>query len=200
MQNFISSISPKAKIYLFIGAIAGGLITLTVLRRFPPTKAALLSAITLSLLSLLSTQITHPTLWWTGTGAIGGIIIGLADVLEETLADTRTGLEFSDRLAILTLQGIAGFVSGVILGRKSDDAQVPTLREFLARSSALTTGMFAIVVTISFLEEGLEVARTLSSRLSATTTILATALVIPGIVGYLLFELKPSISLKKPER
>lgn len=200
MQNFISSISPKAKIYLFIGAIAGGLLTLAIVQRFPPTQAALLSAITLSLLSLFSTQITHPTLWWTGTGAIGGIIIGLAAVLEETFADTKTGLAFSDRLTILALQGIAGFVSGVILGRKSENAQVPTLREFLSRSSALTAGMFAIVVTTSFLREGLEVARTLSSRLSATTTILATALVIPGIVGYLLFELKPSIPFRDPDR
>jgi hypothetical protein len=200
LQNFISSINPKAKIYLFIGAIAGGLITLAVLQRFSPTQAALLSAIILSLLSLLSTQITHPVFWWTGTGAIGGIIVGLADVLEKTLADTRTELKFSDRLAILALQGIAGFVSGVILGRKSDNAQVPTLREFLSRSSALTTGMFAIVVTVSFVREGLEVARTLSSRLSATTTILVTALVVPGIVGYLLFDPKPSIPLKKPER
>lgn len=198
MREFIPSSGPTDKIYLFIGAIAGGLLTLAIVQTFSPTQAAFMSAIAISLLSFLSTQITRPTLWWTGTGAIGGIIIGVATVLEKTLATEDTVLSLRDRLMILTLQSIAGFLSGAILGRKFHKMHVPTIKEFLSRASALTAGLFAIVVTTSFAKEGLEVARALSSRLSATTTILVTTLIIPGIIGYLLFEMETSNPFTHP--
>ncbi|MGF1570894.1 MAG: hypothetical protein ACFCVD_22935 [Nodosilinea sp.] len=88
------------------------------------------------------------------------------------------------------MQGLAGFISGALLGRKLHKTSVPPLDKFLARDSALTLGLFSLAVTANFLFERLEVARTLSSRLSATTTILATTLTIPSLIGYLLFELE----------
>jgi hypothetical protein len=51
---------------------------------------------------------------------------------------------------------------------------------------ALTTGIFAVSVTIEFMFAGLEEARAFSGKLSISTTMLITALAIPGMVGYLL--------------
>ena len=53
-------------------------------------------------------------------------------------------------------------------------------RELLRAASGLTTGVFAGIVTITYVHSGLDVARTLSSRLSTSLTILVLALVAPG--------------------
>ncbi|MFM7424001.1 MAG: hypothetical protein ACKO7W_03220, partial [Elainella sp.] len=76
----------------------------------------------------------------------------------------------------------------VFWGYKTTRANIPPLGTFLSRLSGVTAGLYAIVVTVDFIWEGLEEARTLSSRLSATTTILITALILPAIVGYLIAE------------
>jgi hypothetical protein len=190
LQDFIPNPGPIDKIYLLLGAIASAGATLTALRPLPIDQTALLSAIAIASLSFLSTQVSRPLLWWMGTGAIAGITVGQALVVKGSLDEGAVALEFRDRLIILGLQGLAGFISGALLGRKLHKTRVPPLDKFLARVSALTLGLFSLVVTASFLFEGLEVARTLSSRLSATTTILATTLAIPGLIGYLLFELE----------
>jgi hypothetical protein len=162
---------------------------LTVLQHLPPDQAALISAIAIAVLSFLSTQIGRPLLWWIGTGAMAGIIVGQALAVKSSLDEGTIPLDFRDRFIILGLQSLSGFISGAILGRKLHRTHVPPLEKFLGRASTLTVSVFSVVVTTSFLLEGLEVARTLSSRLSTTTAVLVTALVIPGIVGYLLFEI-----------
>jgi hypothetical protein len=192
MRDLPSKFGSTEKFYLFMGAIAGALFAFAILRQFSPIPAVLISAIAFALLSFSSTQIIRPTLWWTGTGALGGLIIGLAVVLEGVFAAEKENLPFRVRLIFLLLQGISGFLSGAILGRKLHRAHVPTLKEFLARASLITGSLFALVVTASFLREGIEVARALASRLSTTTTVVVTALAIPGIAGYLLFEVKGS--------
>jgi hypothetical protein len=52
--------------------------------------------------------------------------------------------------------------------------------------SALTTGIFAVLVTIVFLHSGLDQARTFSSRLSTSLTILVASVVVPGWLASLL--------------
>lgn len=92
------------------------------------------------------------------------------------------------------LQGLAGFIAGMLLGRKIHNPHVPSLRTFLSRLSALTAGIFAVNVTAKFIFAGLEAARSYSSRLSTSTTIFVTALVIPGLIGYLLTERQTNIT------
>ena len=58
----------------------------------------------------------------------------------------------------------------------------------LRSASALTTGIFAVLVTVAFVHSGLDVARTFSSRLSASLTIVVAALTVPGWLMHLLFR------------
>jgi hypothetical protein len=109
-------------------------------------------------------------------------------LLAESLAEKKDPLELNLRLTFVAFQSIAGLIAEVLLGRKIHQAHLPTLKEFLSSLSALTVGLFAVVVTQRFIIDGLEPARTLSSRLSATTTILSTLLALPGAIGYLLAE------------
>ena len=48
--------------------------------------------------------------------------------------------------------------------------------------------MFAGIVTIAYVHSGLDAARTLSSRLSTSLTILVLALVAPGWLSHLLWQ------------
>lgn len=173
---------------MFMGTVVGGTITVLLIRTLSPVAAALSGAIGLAVLSFACTQRFTPTFWWTAVGAIAGIIIGTGAVVAESLAESGAPLEFGVRCTIIGFQSISGFLSGALLGRKIHQAHVPTLKEFLSKLGALTAGVFAVVVTLEFILHGLEEARTLSSRLSATTTILITSSVIPGLVGYLLTE------------
>ncbi len=185
LQNHFDSID---KLLMFLGTIAGGTITLFAIEHLSPEQAALVSAILIAILSFAATKLSAPRWWWLCNGAIAGMIIGLGSVLSETLAETKQPLDFRVRCTVIGLQLLAGFVAGFFWGRRTPKANIPPLRTFLSRLSAVTAGLYAIVVTIDFIWEGLEEARTLSSRLSATTTILITALIMPGIVGYLIAE------------
>lgn len=61
---------------------------------------------------------------------------------------------------------------------------MPRPKDFLKGASALTTGIFAVLITLQFMTKGIDAARTLSSKLGVTTTILVASLAIPGWVGY----------------
>lgn len=185
LQNHFDSID---KLLMFLGTIAGGTITLFVIEHLSPEQAALVSAILIAILSFAATELSAPRWWWLCNGAIAGMIIGLGSVLSETLAENSQPLDFPVRCIIIGLQMLAGFVAGFFWGRRTPKANIPPLKTFLSRLSAVTAGLYAIVVTVDFIWEGLEEARTLSSRLSAATTILITALIMPGIVGYLIAE------------
>ena len=79
-------------------------------------------------------------------------------------------------------------LAAATIGLKTPQAHLPTLKDVISSLSALTVGLFALLVTGRFIWEGLEPARALSSRLSVSTTILITLLAIPGALGYLLGE------------
>lgn len=69
-------------------------------------------------------------------------------------------------------------------------------RDVLRSVSALTTGIFAVLVTLAFVQSGLDVARTFSSRLSVALTILVASITVPGWMVHLLF--RQSRSLRVP--
>lgn len=188
MQNFPQDSGPKEKLLMLAGTLLGGFITMTVVTTLPIAQATLVSSIALASLIVACAYLSNPMLWWMAVGAIAGMIIGLGGVMAGHLAESKEPLDLNLRLTFVAFQSTAGFVAGILLGRKVHQAHLPTLKEFLSSLSALTVGLYAVVVTSRFIVDGLEPARTLSSRLSTTTTILITLLVIPGSIGYLLAE------------
>lgn len=188
MRNISNQFDTIDKLLMFLGTIVGCSITLFAIEHLSLEQAALTSAILLAVLALAATELSNPKRWWLCVGMIAGIIVGLGSSLSETLAENRQPLEFQVRCLVLGLQMLAGFVAGFFWGYKTSRVNIPPLRTFLSGLSGVTAGLYAIVVTGDFIWEGLEEARTLSSRLSTTTTILITALILPAIVGYLIAE------------
>jgi hypothetical protein len=186
MQNFQRDSGTKEKLLMLAGTLLGGFITMTVVTTLPIEQSTLVSSIALASLIVTCAYLSNPMLWWIGVGAIAGMIIGLGGVMAGHLAEEKEPLEANLRLTFVTFQSTAGFIAGILLGRKIHQAHLPTLKEFLSSLSALTVGLFAVVVTSCFIVEGLIPAQKLSGRLSASTTILITLLAIPGAIGYLL--------------
>lgn len=191
MQNFKQNASFLDKLLMLIGSVVGGAVSLMVIRNIPPEQAAIVCSLGVAGLAIACTQLTKPWLWWTAVGTIAGIIIGTSAVLSES--PNRVPLEFDDRLTIEGLQGLAGFIAGILLGRKIHNPHVPSLKTFLSTLGAFTTGIFAVTVTIKYIFAGLEEARSLSSRLSTSTTILITTFVIPGAISYLFTERRTAV-------
>ncbi len=176
---------------MLAGTILGGGITIAVVTTLPIEQSTLVSSIALASLIVACAYLSNPLLWWIGLGAIAGMIIGLGGVLAGDLAESKESLEANLRLTFVVSQSMAGLVAGIFLGRKIHQSHLPTLKEFLSSLSALTVGLFAVVVTSRFIMEGLISAQQLSGRLSASTTILITLLAVPGSIGYLLAERRP---------
>lgn len=188
MRNIPNQFDTADKLLMFLGTLTGCMVALAAIEHLSVEQAALTSAILLAVLAFAATELSSPKRWWLCVGMIAGIIVGLGSSLSETLAENRQPLEFQVRCLVIGLQMLAGFIAGVFWGYKTTRANIPPLGTFLSRLSGVTAGLYAIVVTVDFIWEGLEEARTLSSRLSATTTILITALILPAIVGYLIAE------------
>lgn len=192
MQNFEQKATVTEKLLMGFGSVVGGAVSLMVISALPSVQAAIFCSLFLAGLAFASTQLTKPSLWWTTIGAIAGVIIGTSAVLASARAEVGP-LEFQTRLLMVGLPGVSGFIAGMLLGRKIHNPHIPSLKTFLSRLSALTIGIFAINVTAEFIFAGLEEARSYSSRLSTSTTIFITSLVIPGLLGYLLTERRNNV-------
>lgn len=198
MQDLPRNSEPKETLLMMLGTLVGGATTLVIITQLPIAQSIVVSAIALGSLIVACAYLANRMLWWMAIGAIAGMIIGLGGVMGEELAEERKPLEFNLRLTFVAFQGIAGLIAGVVLGRKVHQAHLPTLKDFLSSLSALTIGLFAVVVTHRFIIDGLEPARALSSRLSATTTILSTLLALPGAIGYLLAKRRTKAPNRNP--
>lgn len=184
----------RLNFYRLIGAITGGIIAYLVTSNLPSLGSALVCAIAIALISLASTRLSHPFLWWANLGTIPGSIIGTGLVLVGSVDQLSAPQQTKERYLIIGCLGIAGLVAGIFLGRTLDKkTKVPRPKDFVKVVSGLTAGVVAVVVTIQFTFQGLEKARTLSSRLSTATTILVTAVAAPGWLGY---QLGRFLSLK----
>jgi len=188
MQNYPKISGPRQSLLLIAGTFVGVALTLVIITQLPLEQAAVVSSISLASLIVACAYISKPLYWWIGVGAIAGMIIGLGGIMAEHLAAEKEPIGVHLRLIIVGGLSLAGGISGMVLGRRIPQAHLPTLKDFLSSLSAVTVGLFAIVVTWRFVVDGLELARTLSSRLSASTTILITLLAMPGAMGYLLSQ------------
>jgi hypothetical protein len=194
MRDFQKGSGLKEKLLMLAGVLLGGGSMLLIFSSLPIAKTVLVSSVVLASLIVACAYISKPALWWMSVGAIAGILIGIGGVMAGHLAQEKEPLELDLRLTFVAFQSIAGLIAGVVLGRKIHQDHLPTLREFLSSLSALTVGLFAVIVTIRFVVDGLEPARSLSSRLSVSTTILITLIAVPGALGYFLAKHRPKPS------
>ncbi|MFQ4140391.1 hypothetical protein PGN35_029160 [Nodosilinea sp. PGN35] len=175
---------PRQTLVMALGTAVSVAITLGIVTQLPLALATVITALGLASLIVACAYISRPLYWWMAVGAIAGMIIGVGGILAGHMAAEKETVSPQLRLIFVAFQATAGFIAGVLVGRKTPQAHLPSLREFLSSLSAITVGLYALVVTGRFLWEGLEPARVLSSRLSVSTTILITVLAIPGGLGY----------------
>ncbi|MFM7170283.1 MAG: hypothetical protein ACKOYH_05430, partial [Cyanobium sp.] len=124
-------------------------------------------------------------------GAAAGGLLGTASSLAAKAQQLPQAAHLSTRLATVMVLALAGVVGGLCLGRDADHPNRRHPRDLLRSASALTTGLFAVMVTLAFLHQGLEGARAYSSRLSTTLTIVVTAVVVPGWLAQQLRKGRP---------
>jgi MFS family permease len=190
MHNLHENFGLKHKLLAILGALLGAAITGVVITQLPIAQASMLSSILLAGLVVACAHLTNRLLWWMALGAIASLIIGLGGVMAGHMAEQTEPFEQELRWVFLISQSLAGLIAGVILGRRLPRANLPTLRDFLEDLGSLTVGLYALVITSRFVVAGLIPAKELKDRLDAATTVVITLLVIPGVLGYLLFRRK----------
>lgn len=167
-----------------LGAGVGGGLAYLLTSQMPGFAAAVACAAIIVLLSAASSRLTHPVLWWAGVGALAGSIVGTGTQLALALAEQRIERRAATRHLVIVTLAITGLLAGIFLGKDVEKESVPRPAEFLKRAGALTVVLYAVIVTTAFPPQVLDAVRALSSRLSTMTTIVATALAVPGWIGF----------------
>ncbi len=183
------------------GGLLGAVPAFLLARSLEALPSSLLTAILLAGGAVLSGRRVAPWRWWLGIGAATGSLLGTAEQLALSVKVSPTPLSPGHRLAMVGLLVVAGSIAGHSFSRDADRHDRRPPRETLRSASALTTGLFAALVSVTFLLEGLDPARTLSSRLSTSLTILITSLTAPGWLAHLLSApgRRPSVRQRKGE-
>jgi hypothetical protein len=183
--------SPKAALLpahfqQLLGVLVGAGLAYGVTRHLAALPSTFLTAMLLAGGSVLSGRKLTPWLWWGVLGASCGGLLGSAMVVGQKIQGSHPheGLEL--RLGIVACLMVAGAIGGGSLSRDANHPDRRPPKETLRSASALCTGIFAVVVTLTFLHSGLDQARTVSSRLSTALTILVMALTGPGWLVHLL--------------
>lgn len=152
----------------------------------PVVPSTLLNALVLAGGGQFSSRCRQARRWWCLIGCAAGSLIGNGWVLSAALQDTQPSAQLGARLATVLLLCGAGAVAGQGLGRVMPAVSHRQPRDLLRSASGLTTGVFATLVTITFIHSGLDVARTVSSRLSTSLTIVVLCLAAPGWLSHLI--------------
>ncbi len=167
---------------LFISAVIGYIVTL-IASLF---AGLIISCLLLILLSRLRNRLHQPLLWWSSIGLCSGSFLGTAssmvnNIQQHGAAPANTALE---RLLFIVVLGITGFFSGSRVGINPDAVEGRSIGDLLRTLSGTFTGVFGVLVGIAFVLGGLEEARTLSSRLTASLTIIVLGLLGPGWISH----------------
>jgi len=162
----------------FMSAAIGYIATLIA----PLFPALIISCTLLILLSRLRNRLHQPLLWWSGIGLCSGSFLGTAssmvnNVHQHGATPANTTLE---RLLFIVILGITGFFSGSRVGINPDAVEGRSIGDLLRTLSGTFTGVFGVIVGVAFVLGGLEEARTLSSRLTTSLTIIVLGLLGPG--------------------
>jgi hypothetical protein len=177
---------PSQQLERISGSLIGAAGGFALARQLPPVPSTLLSALVLAAGVRLSALPQAAGWWWGLIGAASGTLVGTATVLGSALERQTPADQLPQRLLILVLLAAAGAVAGHRLSRRGQWQSGRQPRDLLRSASSLTTGVFAVIVTLTWVHAGLEGARTFSSRLSTALTILVIALVGPAWLSHLL--------------
>lgn len=179
---------PSQPLASLLASLLGISLGLLLTRFLPVVPSTLINALVLSGGAQLSARCLEPSRWWALIGCATGSLIGNGWVLALTLQDTHPTAHVGARLATVLLLGCAGTLAGQSLRQGSRDVLHRQPRDLLRSASGLTTGVFAALVTFTFIHSGLEMARTFSSRLSTSLTILVVCLAAPGWLSHRIRE------------
>lgn len=180
--------SPQAHPSRLFGGLLGAVLAYLLTSTLPLVASTVLSSLGLALGAGFSGRRRHPLVWWAGLGAVAGGLVGTAAVLAGRLQELDPRGDWSTRSLVVVLLALAGAAAGRLLSGDANRSDRHQPRDVLRSVSALTTGIFAVLVTLAFVHSGLDVARTFSSRLSVSLTILVASITVPGWVMHLLFR------------
>ena len=168
---------------LLLGAGLGYAINL----HLPLLADVAISCIFLILLSRLRNRLKTPAQWWGSIGLCSGSFLGTASsMVNEMQRGSEAASSYSpwERLALIVILGITGVLAGRYVGIDPDAVEGRSIGDLLRSLSGTFTGVFGVLVAIAFVFNGLEEARTLSSRLTTTLTIIILGLVGPGWISH----------------
>ena len=168
---------------LLLGAGLGYAINL----HLPLLADVTISCIFLILLSRLRNRLKTPSQWWGSIGLCSGSFLGTASsMVNEMQRGSEAASSYSpwERLALIVILGITGVLAGRHVGIDPDAVEGRSIGDLLRSLSGTFTGVFGVLVAIAFVFNGLEEARTLSSRLTTTLTIIILGLVGPGWISH----------------
>ena len=168
---------------LLLGAGIGYAVNLNL----PLLTDVTVSCIFLILLSRLRNRLKTPAQWWGSIGLCSGSFLGTASsMVHEMQRGSEAASSYSpwERLALIVILGITGVLAGRHVGIDPDAVEGRSIGDLLRSLSGTFTGVFGVLVAIAFVFNGLEEARTLSSRLTTTLTIIILGLVGPGWISH----------------
>jgi hypothetical protein len=177
---------PPLQLRRLTGALLGAAGGYLLARQLPLVPSTLLSALVLAAATSLSALPQDAGRWWGLIGAGAGSLVGTGTALAVVLDQHDPAQQLPQRALAVLLLAIAGAIAGRRLSRRQGWQPGRQPRDLLRSASALTTGVFAGIVTFAYIHSGLNVARTLSSRLSTSLTILVVSLVAPAWLSHLL--------------
>lgn len=184
-----SDTSASPPLTALIASLVGIALGLVLTRALPLVPSTLLNALVLAGGARISRSCRSPSRWWALIGAATGTLIGNGWVLTLALQQNHPAEHLPGRLATVLVLCGAGAFAGQSLGRPDQSSQAHRRPGDLLRSaSSLTAGVFAALVTVTFIHGGLDVARAFSSRLSTSLTILVVSLAAPGWLTHRLRE------------
>jgi len=169
------------------GGLAGAGLGFALTSRLAVVPATLLSALLLAGGAELQRHLRDAGRWWLVVGGACGTLTGTACVLGSALQEAGVEAHRPERALTVAVLAGAGLIAGQRLGLEAPPSRRQP-RELLRSASTLTTGVFATLVTVAYINLGLDGARTLSSRLSTGLTILVLSLVGPGWLSHRLSE------------
>jgi uncharacterized protein involved in response to NO len=188
--------APRAPTSRLLGGLVGAILAFLLTWSLPLVASTVVSSVGLAAGAGFIGRLRRPLVWWAGLGAVAGGLLGTATVLTERLQELDPRGDWSTRALVVLLLALAGAAAGRLLSGDASRSDRHQPRDVLRSVSALTTGIFAVLVTLAFVHSGLDVARTFSSRLSVSLTILVASITVPGWVVHLLF--RQSRSLRAP--
>ncbi|MEB3331677.1 MAG: hypothetical protein VKI83_04190 [Synechococcaceae cyanobacterium] len=177
---------PPQPLRSLLASLLGIAAGLGLTRFLPVVPSTLLNALILAGGARLSASCHHPSRWWGLIGCLSGSLIGNGWVLAKALHETHPADHAAGRITLVGLIALAGMLAGESLARSPQAGSRRRPADLLRSASGLTAGIFAVLVTLTFLHLGLDGARAFSSRLSTSLTILVATLAAPGWLMHLI--------------